>query len=367
MEPNFHKPQYCHSCSGGPELPILYRTLGAGLPILTLESPFSSHPRQDVLSDSLIGLHRAPNNSVQLWRKDSMTRTPSKKKSHAALRKGGRDPRQFAVPPPPVNMQNSKGVRRGTHGTITPSGRTLSPIPEKKSMPLLIQLVGCSLPVRILLTLFKVTLEGHDFPSSFPTPELAAYAHSQKTIGMYNMATGLFSTEWTAVLETLGMDHPKNVMAQVLSMTWDHIYEALCKARNQIKHSPGSHVLADKMSDLDSRLKWCLRHQQEVLDYRHRLLVDYTDDSIKRWSRTIRRAKLDLLNNTRDYYETECLQQAKNQSALFDWLHSHKELRSRLVGEGLRDAWAKGRKLPLQNIPLDYSDDMSDEAEFDWI
>ena len=66
------------------------------------------------------------------------------------------------------------------------------------------------------------------------------------------MAIGLLSTEWTTVLGTLGMDHPKNAMSQVLFMTWDHICEALWKARDQIKHSPDSHVLSDEMTDLES-------------------------------------------------------------------------------------------------------------------
>ena len=114
------------------------------------------------------------------------------------------------------------------------------------------------------------------------------------------------------------MDYSKSAMAQVLSMTWDHICEALWKARNQIKHSPGSHVLADKMTNLDSRLKWYLKHHENVLDYKHRFLVDYTDDSIKRWSRSTRRAKLEILNNAQDYYETKCLQRANNQSTIFD-------------------------------------------------
>ena len=78
--------------------------------------------------------------------------------------------------------------------------------------------------------------------------------------------------------------------------------------------------------------------------------------------------KLEILNNARDYYETECLQRAKNQSTIFDWLHSYTELRSgRLVGEGLNDVWAKGRRPTQQNTSLDHGNTMSDEAEFAWI
>ena len=214
------------------------------------------------------------------------------------------------------------------------------------------------------LSLLKVTLEGTPFPSSFASPELETAARSQQTIGMYNMAIGLFSKEWITALESMGLDHPKTIMAQILSMTWDHICEALWKTRNMIKHSPDSHVAADEMTDLQSRLSWYLRHQNDVLDYRHRFLVDYSDESISRMSRTTRRAKLELLNNARTYYETECLQRATNQSTIFDWLHSYKELRSgRLVGEGIRGAWTKGRR-PRPTISSDDSDSMSDEAEF---
>ena len=214
------------------------------------------------------------------------------------------------------------------------------------------------------ISLLKVTLEGIPFPSSFPSPELESASRSQRTIGMYNMVIGFFSKEWTTTLQSMGLEHPKTIMAQLLSMTWDHICEALWKTRNQIKHSPESHVATDEMTDLQSRLSWYLRHQNDVLDYRHRFLVDYSDDSITRMSRTTRRAKLELLNNARTYYETECLQRATNQSTIFDWLHSYKELRSgRLVGEGIRDAWAKGRR-PHPTFPSNDNDSMSDEAEF---
>ena len=101
---------------------------------------------------------------------------------------------------------------------------------------------------------------------------------------MYNMTIDLFSKEWTTALESMGLEHPKAIMAQILSMTWDHICEALWKTRNQIKHSPESHVADDEMTDLQSRLSWYLRHQNDVLDYRHRFLVDYSDDSITRMS-----------------------------------------------------------------------------------
>ena len=51
-------------------------------------------------------------------------------------------------------------------------------------------------------------------------------------------------------------------------------------------------------------------------------------------------------------------------ATIFDWLHSYKELRSgRLVGEGIRDAWAKGRR-PRPTISSNDNDSMSDEAEF---
>ena len=120
------------------------------------------------------------------------------------------------------------------------------------------------------LSLLKVPLEGHEFPSSFPTAELETAANSQRTIGMYNMAIGLLTAKWTTALGTLGMKHPKSAMAQVLSMTWDHICEALWKARNQIKHSPDSHVLSDEMTDLESRLKWYLQHHEHALDHRHK-------------------------------------------------------------------------------------------------
>ena len=75
---------------------------------------------------------------------------------------------------------------------------------------------------------------------------------------MYNITIGLFSKEWAMALETMGKEHPKAMMAQILSMTWDHICKALWKMRNQIKYSPESHVAADEMTNLRLRLNWYL-------------------------------------------------------------------------------------------------------------
>ena len=122
------------------------------------------------------------------------------------------------------------------------------------------------------------------------------------------------------------------------------------------------------MTDLESRLKWYLQHHEHALDHRHNFLVDYTTDSVERWSRRTRLAKLEILDNARDYYETECLQRAGNQSTIFDWLHSYKELRSgRLVGDGLTDAWVKGRRPTKTKSPSDCGSATPDEAEFVWI
>jgi len=71
-------------------------------------------------------------------------------------------------------------------------------------------------------------------------------------------------------------------------------------------------------------------------------------------------------NNAKHYYEIECKQRAHNQSTIFDWIHSYIELRSgRLIGDGLRDAWAVGRR-PRARPSLNYDDDVSEEYEFHW-
>ena len=54
-----------------------------------------------------------------------------------------------------------------------------------------------------------------------------------------------------------------------------------------------------------------LRHQDKVLDYRHQFLADFQPDDVRCWSQASRRAKLDTLNNARDYYEVECPQKQK--------------------------------------------------------
>ena len=115
------------------------------------------------------------------------------------------------------------------------------------------------------------------------------------------------------------------------------------------------------MVTLDDRLQWYIRHQHKVLDYRHRFLVDYDVDVIARWSRSIRKQKITMLDNARHWYTTQCNTRAKNQSTIHDWMDKYIRLRNgKLIGKGIVNAIST---LP----PSDgYSSDESEEYEFDW-
>ena len=83
---------------------------------------------------------------------------------------------------------------------------------------------------------------------------------------------------------------------------------------------------------------WYKHHQAAVLDYRHSFFAAFAVKDVTRWSKVTRQAKLELLKNARKYYEIECNQKARNQSTIYDWIHSYTVLRSGcIIDSGLED------------------------------
>ena len=138
----------------------------------------------------------------------------------------------------------------------------------------------------------------------------------------------------------------------LLTLLWDDICEPIWKARCNTKHSTKKISSLNKMSSLAGKLMWYHRHQDEVLNYRHRFLVDYTLSNVKRWTRITRTSTVAMLDNTMGFYKVECGQLACCQSTIYDWMSRHKQLRSgQLIGEGLTDVWDVGQR-PTPNDPL---------------
>ena len=109
---------------------------------------------------------------------------------------------------------------------------------------------------------------------------------------------------------------------------------------------------------------WYKHHQVKVLDYRHIFLAAFAVKDVTRWSRATRRAKLELLNNDRKYYEIECSQKARNQSIIYKWIYSDTALRSEhSIGSGREDTWIMGQR-PTQGA-ANYDNNVS-EFEFEW-
>ena len=64
------------------------------------------------------------------------------------------------------------------------------------------------------------------------------------------------------------------------------------------------------------RLEWYNRFQNEVLDYRHRFLIDFDDHEIQLMSRDARSARLTLLDNAKRVYTLECRQKVHGQTVI---------------------------------------------------
>ena len=103
------------------------------------------------------------------------------------------------------------------------------------------------------------------------------------------MFVGFMATEWTTILKKL--------------------------KHNTKKISPRG-----KMSSLADKLMWYHRHQDEVLDYYHQFLIDYTLSNVERWTRITRTSKVAMLNSAMRFYKVECGQLACRQSTIYDWM-----------------------------------------------
>ena len=64
------------------------------------------------------------------------------------------------------------------------------------------------------------------------------------------------------------------------------------------------------------RLEWYKRYQNEVLDYRHRFLIDFDTHEIILMSRDARSARLTLLDNAKRAYMKECQQKVRGQTVI---------------------------------------------------
>ena len=176
-------------------------------------------------------------------------------------------------------------------------------------------------------------------------PVLAKAITAQAGIGFYHMSVGLLANDWTDALSSFGVEQPQSKIEQLLSWIWNDICEDAWNTRNNINNNIRNHALDDELVTLKDKLLWFQRHHQQVLDYRHQFLVAFTSDDVEQWSRTTRRAKLNILNNAKDWYETECQQRAANQTTMYDWINSYTILRSgKLVHVTAPPAWRESRR-----------------------
>ena len=96
---------------------------------------------------------------------------------------------------------------------------------------------------------------------------------------------------------------------------WDTInVQIMWAERNSIKHGKESQTLEHEISQQIDELIWYVRHQNEVLDYGHHYLTDFTIEDALHWSQHTRTTKLQLqhLHHAHEYYEIEMSQKSIN-------------------------------------------------------
>lgn len=221
------------------------------------------------------------------------------------------------------------------------------------------------IPARVLdaiLAIIRAVFRGDDPPEP-ATARIQAAALAQRNIGHYHMAIGLFSSQWAATMDELEVKQPQKKMEQMVSLVWDHLCEQVWETRCSILHGNEKNAATlDEAKTTAEKLKWYLQHQNEVIDYRHRFLVDFTREDVDRWTLATRRAKLTLLTNASKFYTNWLEQQAEHQSTIHDWLDSYMRLRN---GKLIRRNERPTRLIPYAGSTETPTSD-SEEFEFDW-
>ena len=142
---------------------------------------------------------------------------------------------------------------------------------------------------------------------------------AQQEIGFYHMNVGLLTNKWTEALDEFGIKHPESKMELVLTLVWDNLCEQMWKQRNDIRHSKENEAKCNNEDSLKDQLRWYTRHRDEVMDYRHRYLAEYTEHDLQRWSHSTLVAKVTTLTNCKEYYENKVKQRQKQQRTINDW------------------------------------------------
>ena len=109
----------------------------------------------------------------------------------------------------------------------------------------------------------------------------------------------------------------------IIDSIWGDLCEPLWFERNHIKHNKANnHCKYDEMNSLTDKLKWYYRHQDEVLDYRHRFFANCDPTTLHRWHRQRMIKKLNLLETAHNYHNNATSQLADNQTTLSSWIGS---------------------------------------------
>ena len=182
------------------------------------------------------------------------------------------------------------------------------------------------LPVKFTDTIISILgsfCRGEELKPHWSTEPIQQAVEAQQRIGIYHMAVGLFALEWNTALEASKVDQPQTEMELIIDSIWDNLCKPLWLERNQIKHNEANnHCKYDERNSLTDKLKWYHRHQDEVLDYRHRIFANYDPTTLHKWHRRRMIDHLDLLETAHTYHNNATSQLADNQTTLSSWIES---------------------------------------------
>ena len=166
-------------------------------------------------------------------------------------------------------------------------------------------------------------------------PEIVtAVVEAQRQVGFYNMIISFVVNKVEVALHHLGTEHPQTNSELILKILWDDICQLMWSAWNNIKHNQKNFATADEMITFADRLNWYHCHQDEVLDYHHRFLVDQFIKDVEYWKRATKQAKLLIM--PANFMRPSLNRKAWNQLTNYIWMEQYKHLHTgQIIGDGL--------------------------------
>ena len=159
-----------------------------------------------------------------------------------------------------------------------------------------------------------------DFDSPTDTPEIKQAINDQRRIGMDLMVRGFLARSWTTVMAACGKQTPSRQVSAILTSLWDVFYSAVWRERNRLLHKEENKYNAAEDQRLNEQIRWYVENRRRFFSCHDQFLAEYDVSTLHRRSRKVKRKWVQVLEKVRAQYEIECMNSAKKQRTIPQWL-----------------------------------------------